>query len=252
MATTPKKRTRPSPSIHEAGILRHLKRGQDGTVLADDDGNRVLNAAASKLAKGRARLEELAAAIEAVLGNPALADQQRLARAHQLREQFVAANLDAPLSAAVDDLAKALDSSRRESWFPEPPRDARGIALERDAARHIRELDDGKRIDFIRSAIEAGDGVTLSAAFSGPAYLTGFKTDEMREAMRGLWRTKAFPDRVASEKRIESALNWASASASAAHKYLSDLVDELPAAQRAREAEEAIATLNASIKAGGK
>jgi hypothetical protein len=247
----PRTKERVPISLHEANITKHVLRGRDGEVIADDPANKILMSAAEKYAAGRARMGELANAINKILDDSTMPEGQRVARAHALKERFVASGTADVVDAALDELEKGIAQSRADTWFAPVVRDARSLQLERDAAAFIRSLPETKRPDFIRRAINANDEITIAAVFcQGPSYLVGLDPDS-REAMRNLYRLRAHPQNVEAESRMSKALETARIGANSGAKWLTELIDKSPANRRLIDAQEAVNVVEASIRNTG-
>jgi len=143
----------------------------------------------------------------AARSNPVWNPAEQVIRTDDLaKDKFAAAA--AALDRSYVDLGKKSDHI--EGILNQPLVSKASLSISQEIRAHVKAMDMGERLAFIRSSIDNGDETTVTALLGAPGYLCGLDEDAHRIHCR-MWHEKKSPELAAQLKVIQGARNYISA-----------------------------------------
>jgi hypothetical protein len=185
--------TRVSPSLHPANLAAIEGYGDD-TAGAVQSTLAALNTAYSAVgavhnAREHARTNPTWNEAQQILETAGFAEKQM---------ERVAKSVDAATGSLRDGIA----SLERELTAPVTSKAA--LPLSTEIRAHVKAMPAGKRVEFLRQAIDRGDEITASAILGSPSYLSGID-DEAQAIFTRHYHERISPDKAKRLKVMEGA-----------------------------------------------
>lgn len=154
--------SRITPALHPQNV-RALPEWDDETAA-------VLGQTETMFSEAYEALRGIWKAKEAAAKNPTLNEAAKLLQVDDFAARRIE-RVNKGFDAELGRLNRAVAHLDAELSQPVQSRASHPVAAE--IRQYVRELSTGKRMTFIRQAIEAGDTLTSEAVLGGPAYLSG-------------------------------------------------------------------------------
>lgn len=187
--------------INEAVIDKQRMRDRGSGGYVPDAALDILHSA---VAETRKTAEKLAALAEA-LGNDRTITPEaaalKLRRAALKLGETSATKLDAARARA----AREVETLRKNTASPPPPKDALAMQLEAELRQRICAMRDDERSKLVGAALKSGDQAVLAAVLRGHHALVGM-SETQHNVYREQWRHAAYPQETDRIQRLNKAL----------------------------------------------
>ena len=207
--------TRVSPSIHP-DCIKHLDVYTESTAP-------YVSSAIGALTGAYQAVASVHNARAAASQNPVWNEAEQLIRTDDLAQEKIVGVAKA-LDASMSELGKK--SEEIETHLTQPLVSKASLSMSQEIRAHVKPMENGERLAFIRQAIQQGDEVTVTALLGAPSYLCGLKQDMHGVHVR-MWHEKNSPELAARLNAIQAVRDYLGRNSGLIHSEMSKAVGTL-------------------------
>ena len=206
---------RVSPSLHPK-CIEHLDAYTESTAP-------YVSSAIGALTSAYQAVASVHDARAAASQNPVWNEAEQIIRTDSLAQEKIVGAAKA-LDASISELGKKSDDI--EKTLTQPLVSKAALSISQEIRAHVKSMETGERLTFIRQAINQGDEVTVTALLGAPSYLCGLD-QEMHGVHVRMWHEKNSPELAARLKVVRGAHDYLGRYSGLLHSEMSKAVGTL-------------------------